>query len=479
MHEHNYATAWSVTNTHHWQECACGARQNEAQHTFVNRVCTGCGTAEPFTTSGGKVKIEAEEGILAAAGTENVIANYTSAPASVTNNAVANAGKALVFNKNHSAWNMLMYWDASAHNGQDPISHATYYVTADVTGEHYIWLKVYTPNLFTSAAGDAVYCQIDGVNAEGKITDPYFWRQPIHKKDGTYSENASDFYWVRVHEEYLQPADAPLSVKSYHWTAGETYALRFRGYAAKVQIDEIYITTDLNDPYVKNHEHTFSTQWSKDATHHWHAATCEHTDKVSEKGEHVYTDDADTVCDTCGAERHIHVYTNGVCACGESKPIRTQGGTAVIEAEDAALKGTNGTIVDKAGASNGKVINAAVRNPVGNALKEDTPGDIELIITPDVTGKYYIWVRVTTNSSSKGVGTWVDGIGYSYQAIGSTTGSTAAYTWKKFNVTPEWEAGKDYKIKLGIWSFGSTINFDQFMVTTSTQTPEEILANMG
>lgn len=37
------------------------------------------------------------------------------------------------------------------------------------------------------------------------------------------------------------------------------------------------------------HEHTFSEGWDgQDATHHWHTATCEHTDEVSGKEEHKW-----------------------------------------------------------------------------------------------------------------------------------------------------------------------------------------------
>ena len=44
------------------------------------------------------------------------------------------------------------------------------------------------------------------------------------------------------------------------------------------------------------HEHTFSDQWSNDETYHWHAATCEHTDEVSDKAEHTIENGACTVC---------------------------------------------------------------------------------------------------------------------------------------------------------------------------------------
>ena len=37
-----------------------------------------------------------------------------------------------------------------------------------------------------------------------------------------------------------------------------------------------------------NHEHSFSKDWTSDATDHWHAATCEHTKEVSDKAAHTF-----------------------------------------------------------------------------------------------------------------------------------------------------------------------------------------------
>ncbi len=49
-----------------------------------------------------------------------------------------------------------------------------------------------------------------------------------------------------------------------------------------------------------DHIHTFASEWTADATHHWHAATCEHTTEVSEKAEHTYG--ADNKCTVCQKE---------------------------------------------------------------------------------------------------------------------------------------------------------------------------------
>ena len=37
-----------------------------------------------------------------------------------------------------------------------------------------------------------------------------------------------------------------------------------------------------------SHEHSFSKEWTSDATNHWHAATCEHTEEVRDKAEHTF-----------------------------------------------------------------------------------------------------------------------------------------------------------------------------------------------
>lgn len=49
------------------------------------------------------------------------------------------------------------------------------------------------------------------------------------------------------------------------------------------------------------HEHTFAEEWSSDATNHWHAATCEHKDEVSDKAAHTWGDDGK--CTVCGREK--------------------------------------------------------------------------------------------------------------------------------------------------------------------------------
>ncbi|MDD6970139.1 MAG: formylglycine-generating enzyme family protein [Treponema sp.] len=63
------------------------------------------------------------------------------------------------------------------------------------------------------------------------------------------------------------------------------------------------------------HTHKFATDWTKDETYHWHAATCEHTTEVSGKARHIFGDwivtkaasctekgEKKATCTTCGYE---------------------------------------------------------------------------------------------------------------------------------------------------------------------------------
>lgn len=73
-------------------------------------------------------------------------------------------------------------------------------------------------------------------------------------------------------------------------------------------------TTPTND----DHEHTYSTDWVYNSTQHWHAASCEDTNSVSDQAAHA-DDDNDGVCDVCGYNYdHTHVYSSEWSSDGTS-----------------------------------------------------------------------------------------------------------------------------------------------------------------
>lgn len=55
-------------------------------------------------------------------------------------------------------------------------------------------------------------------------------------------------------------------------------------------------------------KHTFSQEWTSNATHHWHAATCEHGEQQDAKAEHSDVGQ-DGTCDVCNyAVGHTHTF---------------------------------------------------------------------------------------------------------------------------------------------------------------------------
>lgn len=55
---------------------------------------------------------------------------------------------------------------------------------------------------------------------------------------------------------------------------------------------------------MRKNGHSFATEWLNDATDHWHK--CANCNEVSDKAAHVYDNDVDATCNTCGYERAAH-----------------------------------------------------------------------------------------------------------------------------------------------------------------------------
>ncbi len=97
-----------------------------------------------------------------------------------------------------------------------------------------------------------------------------------------------------------------------HWHAATCEHTNLKDAVAAHTYDNDSDTTCNICGYVRaiqTHTHTFATEWSKNETEHWHAATCEHKDQKDALGTHVYDNDEDTTCNTCGYVRTVHTHT--------------------------------------------------------------------------------------------------------------------------------------------------------------------------
>ena len=78
------------------------------------------------------------------------------------------------------------------------------------------------------------------------------------------------------------------------------------------------------------HQHTYGAGWTYDATHHWHEATCEHSEETEGKAEHTWDGGTVTTAATC-TEGGVMTYTCTVCDATKQETIPATGHTFAEE----------------------------------------------------------------------------------------------------------------------------------------------------
>ena len=94
------------------------------------------------------------------------------------------------------------------------------------------------------------------------------------------------------------------------------------------------------------HTHTFAETWTSDETSHWHAATCEHTEEVSEKAAHTF---GDYVSNNDATTESDGTKTRKCSVCGYEDTVTDEGSkivaTPIFSIESGAVdSGTSVTI---------------------------------------------------------------------------------------------------------------------------------------
>ena len=90
-------------------------------------------------------------------------------------------------------------------------------------------------------------------------------------------------------------------------------------------------------------EHTFSEEWTTDATNHWHAATCEHTEEKSDLAAHADANN-DGKCDVCAYAMNAQK-PNTPARPAAPKPVLFT--VTVVNSKGEAVEGVMVQIVDK------------------------------------------------------------------------------------------------------------------------------------
>ena len=162
-------------------------------------------------------------------------------------------------------------------------------------------------------------------------------------------------------------------------------------------------TKDIQDIPVLEHEHTYSTEWSKDATYHWHAATCGHTNEVKDKDVHVYDNSKDATCDVCNYTRTVSSGSSsgGGFSGSYNYPVIVgdTDGADVAVSDEHATKGEKITITVKPDAGK-QVDEVIVTDADGDEIAVTKTGDNEYTFTMPASK---VTVDVATEAADYGL----------------------------------------------------------------------------
>ena len=267
-HEHSYGD-WSKDGTNHWHECTDAACPNQSEsikdteaHIYdddADTTCNVCGyvrTVTPEIIPVSQITLNKAETSISVGNSETLTA--TVAPENATLKALT--------------------WASSDEDVATVAPDGT--VTAVKAGAATI----------TATAADG-----SGKSAVCKVTVTGDTTPPAHEhRYGDWSRDGTN-HW---HE--CTDADCPERSESIKDTEAHIYT------------DDADTTCNVCG-YVRTvtppaHEHRYG-DWSKDGTSHWHECTdndCPNREEsIKDKAAHVYTDDADTTCDTCGYVRTV------------------------------------------------------------------------------------------------------------------------------------------------------------------------------
>ena len=387
-HEHRYGD-WSKDGTNHWHECtdaACPNRnesiKDKAAHVYdddADTTCNICGyvrTVTPEIIPVSQITLNKAETSISVGNSETLTATVTpenaankalkwassdedvatvapdgtvtavkAGAATITATAADGSGKSAVckvtvtgdttpsaHEHSYGDWSKdgTNHWhectDANCPNQSESIKDKAAHIyddDADTTCNICGYVRTVTPPTHEHRYGD---WSKDGTNHWHECTDAACPNQSESIKDKAAHVYTDDADTTCDTCGYVRTVTPPAHEHSYgdwskdgtnHWhectdAACPNQSESIKDKAAHVYDDDADTICNVCG-YVRTvtppaHEHRYG-DWSKDGTNHWHectdAACPNREESIKDKAAHVYTDDADTTCDTCGYERTV------------------------------------------------------------------------------------------------------------------------------------------------------------------------------
>ena len=387
-HEHRYGD-WSKDGTNHWHECTDAACPNQSEsikdteaHVYdddADTTCNICGyvrTVTPEIIPVSQITLNKAETSISVGNSETLTATVTpenaankalkwassdedvatvapdgtvtavkAGAATITATAADGSGKSAVckvtvtgdttpsaHEHSYGDWSKdgTNHWhectDANCPNQSESIKDKAAHIyddDADTTCNICGYVRTVTPPAHEHRYGD---WSKDGTNHWHECTDAACPNQSESIKDKAAHVYTDDADTICNICGYVRTVTPPAHEHRYgdwskdgtnHWhectdAACPNQSESIKDKAAHIYTDDADTTCNICG-YVRTvtppaHEHRYG-DWSKDGTNHWHectdAACPNQSESIKDKAAHVYTDDADTICNICGYVRTV------------------------------------------------------------------------------------------------------------------------------------------------------------------------------
>ena len=267
-HEHSYGD-WSKDGTNHWHECTDAACPNQSEsikdteaHIYdddADTTCNVCGyvrTVTPEIIPVSQITLNKAETSISVGNSETLTA--TVAPENATLKALT--------------------WASSDEDVATVAPDGT--VTAVKAGAATI----------TATAADG-----SGKSAVCKVTVTGDTTPPAHEhRYGDWSRDGTNHWHECTDADCPERSESIKDTEAHIYTDDADTTCNVCGYVRTVTPPA--------------HEHRYG-DWSKDGTNHWHectdAACPNQSESIKDKAAHIYDDDADTTCNICGYVRTV------------------------------------------------------------------------------------------------------------------------------------------------------------------------------
>ena len=287
VHEHTFASEWTSDETNHWHTATCGHTtevSGKAEHTFGEWTVTKEATEE---AEGSRERTCTVCGYKATEAIEKLAHTHTFA----------------------SEWTSdeTYHWYA-----------ATCEHTTEVSGkaEHSFGDWTVTKEATKEAEGSkARGCSVCGYTATEVIEK----QAHTHKFATAWTKDETN-HWHATTCEHAEEVSGKTAHTFGEWTVTKAATCTEKGSRKHTcSVCKYEVTEDISAK-----GHAYSENWTSDATDHWHTATCEHAEEVSDKTAHTFGEWTVTTAATC-TEKGSRKRTCSVCKYEATEDISAKG----------------------------------------------------------------------------------------------------------------------------------------------------------